>query len=137
MPYALLAQDLNPDGGLVPPATVPFGLPFTQVPNPLAIFSPVDDQTLPPTISQDWANDFKTASSRRGSSFSSCSMVRAARRLRSTSDLIILNGPDQFAINMQDMADGLSLHGDARPSRRPIVRLLGLRHHDHGGDGNR
>ena len=44
VPYALLAQDLNPDGGLVPPATVPFGLPFTQVPNPLAIFTPVDDQ---------------------------------------------------------------------------------------------
>ena len=40
VPYALMAEDLNPDGGLVPPATVPFGLPFTQVPNPLAIFTP-------------------------------------------------------------------------------------------------
>jgi hypothetical protein len=32
-PYALLAEDLNPDGGITStPANIPFGLPFTEVP---------------------------------------------------------------------------------------------------------
>jgi len=106
VPYALLAEDLNPDGGLVPPATVPFGLPFTQVPNPLTPFVPVDGATLPSTISQDWANDFTNGVVPAGFEILQFLNGEGSTASTLTSKLQILNGPDQFAINMQDMADG-------------------------------
>jgi len=106
VPYALIAEDLNPDGGLVPPATVPFGLPFTQVPNPLTPFVPVDGATLPSTISQDWANDFTNGVVPAGFEILQLLNGEGSTAARLESDLFILNGPNQFAINMQDVADG-------------------------------
>jgi hypothetical protein len=109
--YALLAEDLQPNGGVG--ALPPPGLPFTA---PQFLFTPPEvglppnqvtqASLLPPTVSPAVALDLQNGVVPAG--FDLLQLLNAEGSTQTTlgAKLIIENGPSDFAINMQDTGDG-------------------------------
>jgi hypothetical protein len=134
VPYALIGEQLTPDGGLNGGpfgATVPFGLPFTEA---QFLFTPpasqaallaangdLDANAVPPetpgipSISAAQALDLQNGVVPAGYQLLQLLNAEGSTQTVLGAKLIIENGPVDFAINMQDTADGtlmLSHSGD-------------------------
>jgi hypothetical protein len=101
--YALLAEDLHPNGGVGAPA--PFGLPFTV---PQFLFTPPASQAalLPPTVTAAQALDYQNGIVPAGFDLLQLLNAEGSTQTVLGAKLSIENGPSSFAVNMQDTGDG-------------------------------
>ena len=107
-PYALLAENLSPDGGTGAP--VPPGLPYTAINSPL-VFTPPASQAalLPSTVTAAQALDYQNGIVPAGFQLLQFLNADGSTQTVLGADLTVFGDFTNFAVNMQDTADGWSL----------------------------
>ena len=116
-PYALLAEDLNSNGGLGAP--VPPGLPFTAINSPLVFTPPT--QALPATVTAAQALDYQNGIVPAGFQLLQFLNADGSTQTVLGADLTVFGDFTNFAVNMQDTADGWTL-ANRDLAERPVIR---------------
>ena len=98
--YALLAENLSPDGGTGAP--VPPGLPYTA---PQSVFTP-PTQALPSTVTAAQALDYQNGIVPAGFQLLQFLDADGSTQTVLGADLTVFGDFTNFAVNMQDTADG-------------------------------
>jgi len=106
--YALLAEDLQFNGGIGAP--VPYGLPYTVVqglfaytPQQIAVLT----ANLPPAVTLAEATDFLNGVVPAGFPLLQFLNAEGSTQCVLGANLLLYNDPINFAVNMQDLADGM------------------------------